>query len=177
MSDLSVDETLLGLLAVEPQHGYQLLGHFRPQGALSRVWRLSTSQLYSVLKRLETTGCIRGECVPGEDAPARVRYALTPAGEARLQAWLAASPSPSIRCVRVEFLSRLFVLRMLGLPTTPAVRAQKRACASERERLQHERDSVPAGIDFLALSFQIAQLEAALDWIDRCELIPKGQES
>ncbi|NJL53976.1 PadR family transcriptional regulator [bacterium] len=60
MTQLVPDEVILGLLAVEACHGYQLLDHFRSPAALGRVWNLSTSQLYAVLKRLDRLGYIAG---------------------------------------------------------------------------------------------------------------------
>ena len=56
MSQLTPDETLLGLLAAQTRHGYELQECFRDPAQLGEVWNLSTSQLYAVLKRLEQQG-------------------------------------------------------------------------------------------------------------------------
>ena len=118
MSIPTPDETLLGLLAATPQHGYQLLECFRDARQLGSVWNLSTSQVYAVLKRLERTGLITGLAAQSEDAPVRFIYRLTQAGQARLDSWLhESSPSASVRAVRVEFLSRLYIARLLDVPT------------------------------------------------------------
>lgn len=171
MSQPTPDETLLGLLAVQPRHGYQLLACFHDADELGRVWNLSTSQLYAVLKRLAGQGLIAGSEVEAAHAPARTEYELTPAGRERLQAWLyEPSPPASIRRVRVEFLSRLYVARLLNLPTVPIVRAQKAACRREYEARLAERDRSAPGVGFLALELHIAQLAAVLQWIDRCEM-------
>ena len=42
-----------GIVAARARHGYQLIDCFRDTAQLGRVWDLSTSQLYAVLKRLE----------------------------------------------------------------------------------------------------------------------------
>jgi DNA-binding PadR family transcriptional regulator len=47
------DELILGLLAAEPMHGYQILARFEAPSELGRVWTMSRSQVYAVLKRLE----------------------------------------------------------------------------------------------------------------------------
>src|SRR5262245_54100689 len=108
MSLPTPDETLLGLLMSNPQHGYQLLETFQDSSALGRVWKLSTSQLYAVLKRLHEQAFIRGEEAYSPDAPPRTIYHITSAGQAHVQAWLnEPQPSPSVRRVRVECLSRL----------------------------------------------------------------------
>jgi DNA-binding PadR family transcriptional regulator len=169
------DETLLGLLAAEAQHGYQLLDAFRDPAQLGRVWNLSTSQLYAVLKRLQSGGLINGEQVNSADAPTRTEYRLTESGKACLAAWLdEPNPSASIRRIRVEFLSRLYIARLLNQPTIPIVLRQKSVCERERTQLLLQRTEAAPGMEFLTLDLQLAQLDAVLQWIERCELVPKG---
>lgn len=177
MTTLTPDKTILGLLAVQARHGYQLLDCFQDVQQLGRVWSLSTSQLYNVLKRLEREALIVGCEVATENGPPRVEYTLSTAGQQQLQAWLYDSePSPSIRRVRVEFLSRLFIARELNLPTIDIVRSQRKACLSERERLVTERDNAQLGMALLAADFVIEQLDAVLRWIARCEIVPSDIE-
>ena len=83
--NLLPDETLLGLLAAHAQHGYQLIDCFRDPAQLGNVWSLGTSQIYAVLKRLETQGLIAGRAVESADAPTRVEYSLTEAGMQSLE--------------------------------------------------------------------------------------------
>lgn len=177
MSSPTPDETLLGLLAANARHGYQLLDCFRDPSQLGEVWNLSTSQLYAVLKRLSAQGLIEGQELTSEDAPTRTEYTLTATGSKRLESWLnEACPSPSIRTVRVEFLSRLYVARLLNVPTISIVQAQKAACRQKRGELVEQRKLIEPGVGFLALELVIAQLDAVLQWIDRCELTPKNME-
>jgi DNA-binding PadR family transcriptional regulator len=177
MATLTPDETLLGLLAYHPQHGYQLLDVFRDPAQLGCVWNLSVSQLYAVLKRLDTQEYIRGAEMSAPDAPPRTEYTLTESGYVRLKAWLEErQPSPSIRSVRVEFLSRLFVARLLNLPTIDLIRWQKATCTQKQTELIAQRETALAGVGYLALDLQIAQLDAILNWIDRCELTPHDME-
>ena len=61
MSSITPDETILGLLAVRARHGYELLDCFRDPSQLGEVWKLSTSQIYAVLKRLESQGLTEGQ--------------------------------------------------------------------------------------------------------------------
>jgi DNA-binding PadR family transcriptional regulator len=177
MTSLTPDETLLGLLAANARHGYQLLDCFRDPSQLGEVWNLSTSQLYAVLKRLSAQELITGHEIASADAPVRTEYTLTEAGRARLERWLHETcPSASIRAVRVEFLSRLYIARLLNIPTIPIVRAQKAACRQKRIELIEQRVLIEPGIGFLAVELVIAQLDAVLQWIDRCELVPKDME-
>jgi DNA-binding PadR family transcriptional regulator len=177
MTQLTPDETLLGLLATTNQHGYQLLECFRDPAQLGEVWNLSTSQLYAVLKRLAAQGLIVGREIDSADAPTRTEYQLTKAGTARLQAWLHDEhPSASIRKIRVEFLSRLYIARLLKLPIKPIVEHQKAACLHMRAELVEQCELIRPGIGLLALELVIAQLDAVLHWIDRPELIAKDTE-
>lgn len=177
MSQLVPDEVLLGLLAERGGYGYQLLEHFRRPELLGNVWYMSTSQLYAVLKRLVQKRLIVGREVTVADAPARTEYQLTDAGRQQFEAWLAeADPSPSVRKVRVEFLSRLYLARLLNRPTISIVRAQKKSCHHRLGELMASREQSAPGIGLLAIELVIAQLHAILDWIDRCELIPLDEQ-
>jgi len=174
MSSLTPDETILGLLAAEARHGYQLLECFRDPAQLGEVWNLSTSQLYAVLKRLERQGDVIGCQIESDNAPPRTEYTLTPQGRIRLERWLnEVNPSSSIRRVRVEFLSRLFIARLLNIPTIPIVVRQKRVCLQQAAALREQRERAQPGIHFLAVDLVVTQLDAVLLWIERCELVPK----
>jgi DNA-binding PadR family transcriptional regulator len=177
MSRLTPDETILGLLAAQAKHGYQLLACFADPDELGRVWDLSTSQLYAVLKRLENQGFILGREVETGSAPTRTEYSLTPSGQERLEKWLYdENPSASIRRVRVEFLSRLYVARLLNLPTIPIVRCQKISCRHQLAELVDLRQQAAPGVGFLSLELHLAQLSAVSQWIDRCEVVPKEDD-
>lgn len=169
MASLTPDETILGLLAVQARHGYELLDYFQDSRQLGSVWNLSTSQLYNVLKRLERAALVTGREVVSESGPPRIEYSLTEAGRTQLQAWLYdPAPSPSIRRVRVEFLSRLFIARALGLPTAPIIEHQHRACLAERERLLAKRARAAPGMETMTAELVLEQLAAVLRWIERC---------
>jgi DNA-binding PadR family transcriptional regulator len=174
MDSITPDETILGLLAVRARHGYELLDCFRDPRELGHVWRLSTSQLYAVLKRLESQGLTQGQEVFVPDAPTRVEYVLTSAGEERLHAWLNdLRPSASVHRVRVEFLSRLYIARLLDIPTVPIVERQKASCREKRSELLTCLGTNDPGIGRLTMELVIAQLDVILQWLDRCEMTPK----
>lgn len=164
------DEVILGLLALEPQHGYQLLETFNASNELGLVWSLSHSQLYAVLKRLESAKLIHGREITQENAPPRTEYAPTQAGLGRLHTWLnEPNPSPSVRRVRVEFLSRLYVAYRLNLSITAIVEHQRAACAREVAALRAQQTPLDGAFGALPLTLIIAQLGAVLTWIDQCE--------
>ncbi len=112
------------------------------------------------------------------DAPVRTEYGLTNVGEARLQTWLdEPSPSASVHRVRVEFLSRLYVARFLDVPTIPILERQKASCRQKRMELAACLETAQPGIGRLTLELGLAQLDAILNWLDRCELTPKSADS
>ncbi len=78
--------------------------------------------------------------------------------------------------MRVEFLSRLYIARLLNLPTLEIVRRQKATCRERRLALIGERDRAEPGVGRLTLELEIAQLDAILDWIDRCEVMPREED-
>ena len=161
------DETILGLLCIQPMHGYELLRRFQSRAELGVVWRLSASQLYAVLKRLADGGWIAGQHVTTPLAPERTEYSATARGRERLLAWLAEpDPSPSVRTVRVEFVSRLIVARFLHLPTDDMICAQRAACASRLDDLRESLRNASGPNERLSLELVIAQTAAVLDWID-----------
>ncbi|MCU0464269.1 MAG: PadR family transcriptional regulator [Anaerolineae bacterium] len=168
MSLPSPDETLLGLLAAHASHGYDLLEAFRQPSELGRVWSMGSSQVYAVLKRLERDGLIVGEQTPGEVYAPRTEYTLTEAGHHRLRTWLDEPyPSPSVRRVRVEFLSRLYIAQRLNYDPAPIIDRQRAACARDLERLA--RDIPTSPVEGLALALHREQLTAVMEWLDLCQ--------
>lgn len=167
MHKISPDEVVLGLLAEKPCHGYQLLAHFR-ESALGPIWKLSTSHLYTILKRLERRGEIDGREVGGDTAPIRTEYWLTLAGDKRLRRWLnEPHPQPGTRHIRTAFLSRLYVAQHIGLPVEPIIQAQKQSCQNYRQALLAMQPQ--SGIEQLSIDLLASELDAIIAWFDRCE--------
>ncbi|MGH2583056.1 MAG: PadR family transcriptional regulator [Anaerolineales bacterium] len=164
------DQTVLGLLAAKPQHGYELLSHFQNKSELGRVWTLSSSQLYAVLKRLEQSGFAKGRWKESSRAPAKRQYTITASGKRQLDSWLYSTElSSSIRTVRVQFLSRLYIAKRLGIPLRPLIENQRRVCKKQSELLRKIREDGSRGIEPLVLGFVLGQLEAVLKWLDEVE--------
>ena len=172
MSNLTPDETLLGLLMVKPQHGYQLLETFQDEQQLGRVWRLSTSQLYAVLKRLETQRLILGEVIISPDAPPRTVFSVTEAGRQQVLAWLnEPHPSPSVRHVRVEFLSRLYVAHLLNISADTLINHQQKTCQQKLRQLNAQMVSKESEIANLSIRLEIAQMTAILEWLRNLNIV------
>lgn len=161
------DEVILGLLKDKSSHGYELLERFKSREQLGRVWTMSTSQLYAVLKRLERQGLIRGEEVDDPNAPPRIVYTVTDAGVDRLEDWLKdPQPSVSIHRMRVLFISRLFIASLLQHPLDVIISNQKNVCIKQHQKLVKIRQQASSSVEQLTLDFVIGQLESAIDWLE-----------
>lgn len=161
------DEVILGLLKIKPAHGYELLAFFQSKSLLGRIWTMSTSQLYAVLKRLEREGFIDGREVDVPNAPARMEYSVTGLGDQQLDDWLFESqPSSSIHRIRVIFLSRIFIANILEIPLERIVDAQIQALIIQRDAFEKHSKNEQSDIEALALEFVINQLNAAIDWLN-----------
>jgi PadR family transcriptional regulator AphA len=170
MKRLVPDEVVLGLLKYQSSHGYELLKWFNSHEYLGRIWTMSTSQIYAVLKRLEELGTIVGEEISTQNAPNRVEYHITKFGEDRLLAWLYKSkPSASIHRIRVEFISRLFIAELIELPKSEIILSQKQAVERVLGKLDAQKASTQSSTEQLTLTFVVGQLKTALKWLDTCE--------
>jgi DNA-binding PadR family transcriptional regulator len=173
------DDLILGLLASRPQHGYDLLAHFESPSELGRVWTMSRSQVYAVLKRLEQQRMIRGTSVRGRDAPDRVEYAVTTSGRRKLESWLGeAEPSASVRSIRVNFVSRLYVAERLDRRPDPIIDRQTAVCIERLDVLEAARGAAASVTERRSLDFVIGQLKAAIAWLaDLHQSVPIQDEA
>jgi DNA-binding PadR family transcriptional regulator len=164
------DQVILGLLQAHPAHGYELLEIFHTHAQLGRIWSISTSQLYAVLKRLATQGAIAGREVDVHNAPARIEYEITDFGAQQLKNWLIEpNPSASIHRIRVMFLSRIFIARLLGLEADAIVNAQIKSCQKMKNRFLAQRGLTRSEIEVLTLDFVINQMDTAITWLRQNE--------
>ena len=160
------DEVILGLLKAQPTHGYELLEYFRSPASLGRIWTMSTSQMYAVLKRLSNNCDILGRVLDGPNAPSRVEYMVTGEGNQKLEAWLYdPEPSASIHRIRVLFLSRVYIANLLNTPLESIITAQTKSCQAQQEVLLEQRANSQSEIEQLTLDFVISQLISAINWL------------
>lgn len=172
VGSLSPEYALLGFLAQQPDHGYEL--HQRLSSELGQVWHVSQSQVYSILKRLERRGDITGDVQEQEKLPSRLRYRLTPAGRARFQAWLQTPSGSSIRAIRVEFITRLYFASQESAEAANAlIDAQVEETRRGLGRLKKVLAGLPPGGPFnrLGLELRVRQLSSVLDWLEECRAV------
>jgi DNA-binding PadR family transcriptional regulator len=159
---VSVPLTLLGLLEREPSHGYDLKRDYDTY--FGRGKQLPFGQVYSTLGRLARDGkVLGGETEPGE-GPDRKPYAITDAGRAEVDAWLAnpVEPEPHLQTV---LFAKVTLALMLGKPATAYLDRQRSAHIRRMQELTELRRG-GALVDVLLADHALFHLEADLRWID-----------
>ena len=168
-STLSPEYPVLGLLIQQPAHGYSL--HQRLTTDLGQIWRISLSQVYNILKRLETHKYIIGQMQEHAGTPPRRHFEATPKGVKRFEEWLFTPSGSSVRAIRVEFLTRLyFALEIYKERASHLIVEQITESHKHLEILKSALDLLPRDQTFnrLALELRVRQLESIPDWLPQC---------
>ncbi len=171
--DASAQAILLGLLLLQPRHGYELYQELSSE--LGRVWHIGLSQVYAQLKELEEAGLLGIEVAPQANRPPRRVYHLTPEGREFFMDWLH-QPTPYLRYIRVDLLLRLYFFRRLKLPgLDQLLAAQKAVCCEQADRFGRLAAEAEDDFRLLVLEFRRGQMEAVIKWLDRCRDLSHGQ--
>ncbi len=168
---LSPEYALLGLLREKTDHGYEL--HQRLAADLGQVWRVSQSQVYNILSRLEDQGFVAATVKKQAHLPDRRLLRLTPAGRRRFDGWLKAPASSSVKAIRVEFTTRLyFAQRLHPEAVSTLIEAQAAEVRAAIERLQVAREGYAPDQVFsrLSVEFRLRQLHSVLGWLEECRV-------
>lgn len=171
VSALSPEYPLLGFLAQQPAHGYEL--HQQLVAHLGHIWHVSLSQTYNILTRLEAQEFITGTVQEQVKLPARRRFRLTAAGRRRFESWLRSVTGCSVHAIRVDFTTRLYFVHALAPDTTRDVIetqiAETQKCLSH---LQTMLADLPPEQTFnrLGVELRIRQLSSVVDWLIECGL-------
>jgi len=162
LSGMSVPLTLLGLLEREPSHGYDLKRDYDTW--FGRGKPLPYGQVYATLSRLARDGkAIAGPAEPGE-GPDRKRYAITEAGIAEVEQWLA-EPAPPEPHLQTVLFAKVVLGLMLGRPAGRYLDVQ-RAAHLQRMRELTELKQRGEVVDTLLADYGLYHLEADLRWMD-----------
>ncbi|MFY7069335.1 PadR family transcriptional regulator [Nocardiopsis changdeensis] len=165
-----MQDAVLAMLAKEPSHGYRLRARLQqslgPLGA-----SMNPGQIYVTLGRLEKAGLV--VCEQADDGlperSDRKVYALTPAGQQRVAAWLAEVnwPKPDL----AEFHLKLVAAAAARLADpVELVAAQRRELLRRLHEVQQAALAEPAGSPgVLLLEGVVLRLQADLRWLAACE--------
>ncbi|MDX9993234.1 MAG: PadR family transcriptional regulator [Anaerolineales bacterium] len=170
---MSIRHALLGLLAQNPRHGYELRAAFEALVGGAEAWDVKPAQIYTTLDRLNEAGLVQlaSDLGHGEE-PSRRVYALTEAGRQALQEWFASVVDT--RHQRDEFFVKLMVALFSGEGSPEhIIRIQRGHLYREMHTLTALRDGydAQAGMaQILLLDKAIMHLEADLRWMDITEM-------
>ena len=162
---MSTPHVLLGLLAAGSRHGYDLKKAFDER--LPQAKPLAFGQVYATLGRLERDGFVERSGQDRDGGPDRTSYALTEAGRAQLDQWLAEIEPPA-----QHVTSTLFRKVVVSLLTSDVERSREYLTAQRAAHTQRMREltavKTQAGVaagDVIAADFAIAHLDADLRWL------------
>ncbi len=163
---MTTGHVLMGLLAHEDRHGYELKSEHDVRFPGSRP--LAFGQVYAALERLSRKGFVDSTEVENVDGPNRTVYSLTAEGRDELLDWLSRTEVPSP-----------FLTNPLAVKTTMALLAADRATATDfmdRQRAAHlqrmrelTKQKLASGAslsDVLAADFALAHLDADVRWLE-----------
>jgi DNA-binding PadR family transcriptional regulator len=165
----SPEFALLGFLKQQSTHGYDL--HQQLTTHLGQVWRISLSQVYNILNRLETQGYITGTTQEQSKLPDRRRFKLTTSGRRHFDTWFNNVAGCSVHAIRIEFTTRLYFAQRMDREAVQSVIemqiAQTQSCL---ERLQTLHTELPTDQTFnrLGTELRIRQLTSAIAWMRDC---------
>ena len=169
---MSVRNTLLGLLAEKPRHGYELHAAFEALVGGDANWDLKHAQVYSTMERLVEAGF--AVCVSdlGEGSePSRRIYAITEAGKQELDVWYASGALPDHQ--RDEFYIKLMTALVSGYGDPYRIIFNQRSFIFRRlHAFTRQHDELNSKVELaqvLLLDKAIMYLEADLRWIDIVE--------
>lgn len=108
---MTIRYTILGLLAQQPQSGYDLKKAISTSPLLH--WSGNSNQVYTALLELNAEGCVEVIQGSGEGYPGKKIYRLTLRGQTELRAWL--NQPPALLEVKNHFLVQFLFSDQISL--------------------------------------------------------------
>ncbi|WP_088285868.1 PadR family transcriptional regulator [Kineosporia sp. A_224] len=158
---MSTADVVLALLSRGPAHGYDLKrGHdtWFDQGR-----PLAFGQVYATLARLERDGLAAVAHTETGGGPERTVYEITPAGRARLAAWVAEPAEPAAPGAD-ELIRKTVAALRLGLDPAGFVARQRAAHLRRMRALEQTPATDPTSR--LVVEHAVAHLDADLRWLE-----------
>lgn len=163
ISDLPLESGVcLALVRHGDDHGYAIARRFEPGQPIGDVYSLTRPAVYRCLAGLEHERLLVASPDKGDRGQAKKRLRLTSRGIDATKAWLDA-PVTHLRDMRLDFLAKLVVREMIGLPLAPLVRSQRRAFADLFAGLTSDPQRTPVAL------WRREQMLAASRFLDEIE--------
>jgi DNA-binding PadR family transcriptional regulator len=159
----STEFVILGSLMTGSKHGYEIMQFL--SSALEPAWRVSTSQLYLLLKRLELGGMVHSSLESQKTRPSKRVYDLTNQGKKVFVQWLR-TPVEHVRDFRTEFLTKLFFFYHLTLSGADDLLDGQIRAVEQLKRKVHEREKMEDDVFMtLVYGFKNHTIESLLTWL------------
>jgi len=176
---LAIEFALLGYLVETPMHGYELRD--RLSQGLGALWRIASSQLYQVLRRLRSAGWVESSVEAGSSGPSRNVYRITTKGVTAFWDW-AAAPVAHMRQIRIEFFAKLYFVRRLAPARVADLVARQIAVLRALHThlcMQEQVESDDVELGKLAASYRRSQVESTIRWLEEsaAECAAGGKET
>jgi PadR family transcriptional regulator AphA len=159
---------VLALLTFGDRSGYELDKLTRR--SIGYFWRPAKSKIYAILPRLVERRYARSAPVTQRKRPDKLIYAITPAGERALQAWLE-SPEPITSVARDGLLLKLFFGSRADHGALEQQVAERRRLASEKlaqlEEIERTIDREADFFPYLTLLHGLESTRATIAWTEQ----------
>jgi PadR family transcriptional regulator AphA len=166
---LSPEYALLGILMTGPKHGYEMHSYFSSH--MDQFWRLSMSQIYALLKRMEKNEVVISKGEWQNNRPAKKIFSITQTGKEEFLNWIY-SPVNHVRNLRIEFMAKLFFIKELKLKrATDIIDKQIEILQEKLHLLQHPKENSMDAFQKTLHSFKIAQTTSAIEWLKECKTL------
>ncbi len=164
---MSVRHAILGLLAQQPRHGYELHGAFQAIVGGS-LWPLNPAQIYTTLGRLEEAGMVVKTAIRRMGGPDQHIFELTGTGRDELDRWYAEGVHSTHQRDEV-FLKIALALADERADAGSIVRVQRATLYRDLHELTTRRNDVQVLAQALLLDKAIMHIEADLRWLEMVE--------
>ena len=165
MNNPPTEYILLGTLMNGPRHGYEIMRIL--ESALKAAWRVSTSQLYSLMKRMEKEKLLESSIEPQVTRPSKRVFRITKKGKDAFLAWLS-NPTDHVRDFRLEFLGKLYFYDKLSLKgAMELIEAQIQGLYRIQQRLLKEKKQENDPFNVLVYDFKLETVRGHLRWLSR----------
>lgn len=168
---MSVRNSLLGLLAQHPRHGYELHAAFEAVVGGQSTWDVKPAQIYTTLARLEEAGLVMEEGVDQAGGPEKRIFSITEAGREHLTAWFN-TPVPSEHYRDEFFLKLMLCLATQAADPYKVIQTQRTSLYRDLHVIATRRSKADPHQDLaiiLLLDQVVMHLEADLRWLDIVE--------
>ena len=168
---MSVRNALLGLLAQQPRHGYELHDAFEAMVGGKQNWDIKPAQVYTTLSRLEKGGLVAPKTVDQDGGPEKVIYEVTQQGLDELDQWLSEPVLTAHQ--RDEFYVKLMLClatengspRQIIYTQRASLYQELHALTTQRAEANPQRELA----HILLMDQAIMRVEADLRWLDMVE--------